>query len=44
VARPKGNGGEGRRLVVAVDSLWFEKVAGAREVIGMVSAEQEDNQ
>jgi hypothetical protein len=30
--------------VVAVDSLWFEKVAGAREVIGMVSAEQEDNQ
>jgi hypothetical protein len=44
VARPKGNGGEGRRLVVAVDSLWFEKVAGAWEVIGMVSAEQEDNQ
>jgi hypothetical protein len=34
VARPEGNGGEGRRSVVEVDGSWLRKVVETRAVIG----------
>jgi hypothetical protein len=40
-ARPEGNGGEGRRSVVVVGSSRFEKVAGARAVVGVASMKRE---
>jgi hypothetical protein len=39
--RPDWNGGEGRRPVVGVGSLWFEKVAGAQAVTRVAWTERE---
>jgi hypothetical protein len=40
VARPEGNGGEGRRPVVQVGGSWFGKVVGTWAVVGVALMER----
>jgi hypothetical protein len=40
-ARPEGNIGEGRRLVVVVGSSWFGKMVEAQAAVGAASMEWE---